>query len=108
MRDAKVCKVGNARSELIGVDFRATRASYCSLHTRPNVKQITADTMDTFPTNEDHGIVDRVARDRAPQAKRWWAKSCGCEKKGDLPQCTSGPISLAGKRITAARSTGEI
>jgi len=39
------------------------------------VKQITADTMDTFPTNEDHGIVDRVARDRAPQAKRWWAKS---------------------------------
>ena len=30
--------------------------------------------MDTFPTNEDHGIVDRVARDRAPQAKRWWAR----------------------------------
>ena len=43
--------------------------------------------MGTFPTNEDHGIVDRVARDRAPQAKRWWAKSCGYqywyENKGD-------------------------
>ena len=37
MRDAKVCKVGNARAELRGVDFRATGASERCPHTRPNV-----------------------------------------------------------------------
>ena len=40
--------------------------------------------MDMFPTNEDHGIVDRVARDRAPQASALaWVKSLVKKQKGD-------------------------